>query len=72
MNYGYGSKYMISACTEARLNRSNSFSNSHPPLLEEGLTVIFSSTGEVDSSKLMKFNSGLIPEMPSIFTSRSW
>lgn len=63
---------MISACMEARRNRSNSFSNSHPPLMEAGLTVIVSRTGEANSRKLMKFNSAFIPKMPTIFTCRSW
>ena len=63
---------MISACMEARRNRSNSFSNSHPSLMEAGLTLIISRTGAANSRKLMKFNSGFIPKMPTIFTCLSW
>jgi tellurite resistance protein TehA-like permease len=40
--------------------------------MEAGLTLIISRTGEANSRKLMKFNSGFIPKMPTIFTSLSW
>lgn len=63
---------MTSACVEARRKRSNSFTNSHPPSMEAGLTVICSSTGEFESRNLMQSSSDLMPEMPTIFTSRSW
>lgn len=63
---------MISARAEARRNLNNSLIRSHPPSSEAGLIVIVSSTGEFDSTNLMNSNSDLMPEMPTIFTIRSW
>lgn len=68
----HGSKYIISALAEARLNRSNFFTSSQPQLAEAGLTLIFSSMGELESRNLIKSTSDLILEMPVIFTRRSW